>query len=687
MCGIAGLVSLDGRALDPRALRAMADAMGHRGPDDSGFLAANSGRGGSPVRAVPLCERRFADLAPGVATIDGREGERALADGHWDLLLAHRRLSILDLSAAGHQPMCLAGGRKWLCYNGETYNHLTLRRGLEDRGTRFEGTGDTETLVHLLATHGIGAVERLNGMFAFAWLDLDAGELWLARDRCGIKPLYWRREGSRIAFASEIKPILAATGPAEMDLVALDEYMAFQNVLSDRTLFEGVRVVPPAHVVRISLRDGSVSARRWWDFDFSAEDPRPRAELAEDLADRIHAAVQRQCLSDVPVGSYLSGGMDSGTMVAVASRHLGRINTFTAGFDLSESTAHERNFDERELAERLASICQTEHYEVVMHAGDIGACIGPLVEHLEDLRVGQCYPNWYVAKLASRFNKVVLSGCGGDELFGGYPWRYAAAVGDTHADYVDNYFRWWQRLAPDDIRGSLLVPEVSRRMAEAVRDAGHDPATHAREVFGAVFPAGIRVATQREQVNWSLYFECRTFLHGLLIVEDRLSMAHGLEVRVPLLDNEVIDLAMRIPIHEKIHAVGGLDRLDENEAGDKRAVYERSHPGGKSILREAMSRIVPREFLDARKQGFSAPDESWFRGRAQRFVRESLFDPASPAATVFDRAALERVLALHGSGDRNFRLLIWSLLSIDRLMRRYGLPVGGAARTTVAQGA
>ena len=309
-------------------------------------------------------------------------------------------------------------------------------------------------------------------------------------------------------------------------------------------------------------------------------------------------AVTRQLVSDVPVGPYLSGGMDSGSISAVAGRHLKRLRTFTAGFDLSSASGMELGFDERRSAENLSNLLKTEHYEVVLHAGDMEQVLPELIWHLEDLRVGQSYPNYYVARLASRFVKVVLSGAGGDELFGGYPWRYYRGVGSTgREDFMQRYYGFWQRLVSDQDKPSLFTDDTRRRIG----DLG------SFERFRTVFDGFQRPIDERDAyVAASLYFELKTFLPGLLIVEDKVSMAHSLETRVPFLDNALVDFAVRLPADLKLRDLDQAPVLNENVAG-KRQRFELEASDGKAVLRDAMAHIIPKEAAERSKQGSARP--------------------------------------------------------------------------------
>ena len=652
---------MGGPPLDGERLRPMAEAVRHRGPDDAGYVVEQGGR------AVAFADPRFRDQARELAVWpDGGVPSARV-------FLGHRRLSIIDLSELGHQPMASPEGRYWLAYNGEIFNFRELREELVAKGHRFVGRSDTEVLLHAFAEWDLACVDRLNGMFAFAVWDLHEERVVLARDRYGVKPLYVHHDGERFLFGSEVKSILAYAGPASIDLLALNEYLSFQNVLTSRTLFDGVRMLPAGHTLEIDLSRSSVGeARSYWDFRFERdlEDHGDEEHQTQELYEHIESAIKRQTVSDVPLGVYLSGGLDSGAIASIASNTLGRIFTYTLGFDVSGATEREQRFDERRLAELVASRYETEHYECILHSGDIEASLDPLVHHLEDLRVGQCYPNYYAARLASKFGKVVLSGAGGDEIFGGYPWRYAAALSPSGPTYVDNYYRWWQRLVSNSDKLRLYRPEVIETLRGLGGAEGTPFVDHTRKVFESVFPGPVSPELAADQVRLSLYFECKTFLHGLLVVEDKLSMAHSLESRVPYLDNELVDFSLRIPIERKVPDLARLRRIDENEQR-KDKLYERDWKRGKQVMRSAIARLLPDEIVRAPKQGFSAPDESWFRGRAANFVQDRLLDPGSPLADWLRRDYVEQVLKAHQSRQENRRLLIWSLLCLDSWLRQF----------------
>lgn len=624
MCGITGVFHLDGASVSLPLLRRMTDSLAHRGPDGEGFFTS------------------------------GQVG------------FGHRRLAIIDPSPAGQQPMGTEDGGVVITYNGEVYNFWELRLELERLGKRFHSKTDTEVVLRSYEAWGEACVERFNGMFAFAIWDRRQQRLFLARDRYGIKPLYYASVGRTLLFGSEIKAILAYPAtPRRVSYAALSEYFTFQNVLSDLTLFDGIRLLPPGHT--LTIEPGGFTAPKlaqYWDYAFDSSGfSLSEAEAQEELYRLFTQAVNRQLVSDVPVGSYLSGGLDSGSIAGVASRSLPRLPTFTCGFDLSSVSGLELGFDERTTSELLSHRFKTEHYEVVLKAGDMEAIMPQLVWHLEDLRVGQCYPNYSIARLASKFVKVVLSGIGGDELFGGYPWRYFRATENlSAASYQEKYYDFWQRLMPDADRPRFFNEDTWRQVKE------HPPLDAFRGVFRD--PGTPRESTE-DYVNISLYFEAKTFLHGLFLVEDKLSMAHSLETRVPFLDNDLVEFAMRLPVELKIARLDQMIRLDENEPGPKPDRYFRQTRDGKQLLRKAMSRLIPESVTGLVKQGFSAPDATWFRGESIDYVRGTLSDKRARICEYLNPAYVQQVLDQHCSGQANRRLLIWSLLSFEWWLRKF----------------
>jgi asparagine synthase (glutamine-hydrolysing) len=627
MCGICGIFNLNGEPVSQVVLRKMTDTIAHRGPDGEGFY------------------------------IDSFIG------------LGHRRLAIIDLSPLGHQPMNTPDGQYTITYNGEVYNFQELRIELEALGYPFRSRTDTEVVLNAYAKWGPQCVEKFNGMFAFAIWDKSRQELFLARDRYGIKPLYYTFIGNYFLFASEQKAVI--THPAfkrDIDLEALLEYFTFQNIFTDKTLLKGCKLIPPGCYAQLPLGLGTngshtLKMTRYWDFNFSEpENPAPEEEYIEELDRLFRQAVNRQLVSDVELGAYLSGGMDSGSITAIAATQLPYIKTFTCGFDLHSASGLELSFDEREKAEYMSYLFKTEHYEMVLKAGDMERVLPEIAWHIEEPRVGQSYPNFYVAQLASKFVKVVLAGAGGDELFGGYPWRYyRAVVNKDFEQYIDKYYLYWQRLIPNKVIHEVFKPIWSKVQHVWTRD-----------IFRDVFiTQPEKIYEPEEYINLSLYFEAKTFLHGLLVVEDKLSMAHGLETRVPFLDNELVDFAAKLPAATKLGNLGEVVRLNENEPGPKTRRYFQKTKDGKIVLRKVMNRYVPDTITSGIKQGFSAPDSSWFKGESIEYVKKILFNKRSSVYDFLDYRPVNELVNEHIKGKKNRRLLIWSLLNFDWWLRKY----------------
>lgn len=621
MCGIVGILERARERPDREALARMTAALAHRGPDASGVH------------------------------VDGPAG------------LGNRRLAIIDLSDHAAQPFANEAGDVVLTYNGELYNYRELRVELEGAGRRFRSRSDTEVVLRAYEEWGAACVERFNGMFAFAVWDARSQELLLARDRYGVKPLYYTAAEGRLLFSSEVKGLIEHPSyRPSLSLPHLLGYFTFQNQFDDGTLFGGVKLLPPGHVLVARPGGGVAAPTRYWDFDFQepAGGGGSDEEYREELDRLLGQAVERQLVADVPVGSYLSGGMDSGSVTALAARSLPYLATFTGGFDLTSASGLELGFDERAQAERMSYLFRTEHYETVLKAGDMVRCLPSLVWHLEDLRVGQSYPNYYVSRLASKFVKVVLTGTGGDELFAGYPWRYyRAVVNDDFDHYVEKYYRFWHRLLPNRYMPRLFQPHVWAEV-EGLQTI---------DTFRAALPARDHAPqTPEEYLNYSLYLEAKTFLHGLLLVEDKLSMAHGLESRVPFLDNDLVEFAQRLPARLKLRHLGDVVTLNENEPGPKTERYYSMHGDGKLLLRQVLGRYVPNGTIHAAKQGFSGPDASWFRGESIDFIREL----TGSDALMFEflrRDTVKELVDEHLTGRQNRRLLLWSLVNFEHWCR------------------
>ncbi len=623
MCGIAGVLDRSGNSVTPELLKRMGDVIAHRGPDGEG------------------------------QHLDGPVG------------LVNRRLAIIDPTPAGAMPMVSADGRHWITYNGEVYNFAALRKELVAAGHVFRSQTDTEVVLNAYVAWGPACVERFNGMFALGIWDGERSELFLARDRFGVKPLYYADLGRVFLFGSEIKSMLEHDAlRARLSLPHLLEYFTFQNIFTDGTLFQDVRLLRPGHHLTVRADRDGARPRQYWDFHFREDggDKTSDEEYRDELDRLFRQAVRRQLVSDVPVGAHLSGGMDSGSITALAAEALPYLNTFTVGFDMTSRMGMEVAHDERVKAEAMSYQFRTEHYEVVLKSGDMERCLPALVWHLEDPRVGQCYPNYYGARLASKFVKVALSGSGGDELFAGYPWRYyRAVVNDDFDDYVEKYYDFWHRLVPNATLGDLFTRTVWRDVSDL----------RTIDIFREQFPDASVPESPEDYVNHSLYLEAKTFLPGLFVVEDKLSMAHSLESRVPFLDNDLVDFAQRVPVRLKLRDLAHVVELDENMPSPKTERYFERTRDGKLLLRHVMQRYVPESVTNQVKQGFSGPDASWFRGDSIDYVRRVVLNPDSAMYEYLDAATVRRLVDDHFEGRANRRLLLWSLLTFEHWCRTF----------------
>jgi asparagine synthase (glutamine-hydrolysing) len=623
MCGICGIAAGRGGAPDLDSLAAMSATLVHRGPDDDGQV-----------------------VAPPVG-------------------LAARRLSIIDL-AGGHQPIANEDGRVHVVQNGEIYNHETLHRELVANGHEFRTRCDTEAIVHLYEEHGDGFAERLRGMFAVAIWDARSNRLVLARDRFGIKPLfYWEAPDGGLAFASELKALMALPGfPREIDMRGLESLLAFNSIPRPLTIFEGVWKLPPGHLLSWSPEGDGVEVR-----PYASPAPEPvgrlrregAGELADELRDRLRDSVRAHLIADVPVGVLLSGGVDSATLAALAAQESGeRVSTFSIGF-------RERSFDELERARLVARRYDTDHHELIVEP-DVAELLTRLAEVFDEpLADSSAVPTYLVSELAAQHVKVALSGEGGDELFGGYytyvadtiaPWagkpaaalrplieRLPTSSARVSFDYKAKRFARGGALPPLERHHAwkeIFSPELRAELLAAPAAPGFDPLDVYRERYAAT--AGAQPLARLQDVDRDIYL-----VDDLLVKTDRASMAHSLEVRVPFLDTAVTDLALAVPSSR--HLLG----------------WQR-----KRLLRRAVAPLLPKRILYGRKRGFSIPAAAWLRGELLPFARDVLSPDAIRRQGLFRPEAVERLLTEHVSGQVDNSRQIWCLMTLGLWLERYG---------------
>jgi asparagine synthase (glutamine-hydrolysing) len=564
-----------------------------------------------------------ARVATMLATLVHRGPDASGAHVEASAALGSRRLAIIDL-LGGDQPIYSEDRSVCLVYNGEIYNYRELRKRLLDRGHRLATETDSETLVHLYEDHGIGFVPELNGMFAFALWDARRRTLYLVRDRFGVKPLYYHWDGRTLSFASEVRALLAVgTVRPALDPDALVELLTFQNILSERSLFRDVSLLPPARILR--LDDNGLTVESFWEGLPEPDSALDRQTAIAGVREHFDAAVKRQLVSDVEVASYLSSGLDSSAVSASARRHLSRLTTFSTGFDVTEAEGIEIGFDESGPAAALAATLDTHHHELRLDAHDMEMVLPRVVLHLEEPRMNFSYPNYLTAGFASRWVKVVLSSVGGDELFAGYPWRYEIA---GQPAFEDRYFEYWSRLLSSAELANGLAPEL---LADV--DIGRT-----RRLFDKM----LAPTEHLPDIERIFHFELRTYLHGLLVIEDKLSMAHSLESRVPFLDNELVKFALTIPAELKL-------------AGAR----------SKDLFRRAMAGRLPAEVLNRGKTGFIPPQAAWFRNAQREYVERVLLSDRFAARKLLRPEFVSRLLHEQNNGRADRRLAIWTLLCLE----------------------
>lgn len=652
MCGIAGIIGNE----PAQRIGNMLQSLEHRGRDDEGVWTSN-----------------------------------VLDEAGWRVCLGHRRLSIIDTSSAGHQPMVSPDGRFVLTLNGEIYNYRELRGQLESRGHTFRTQTDTEVLLAAWAEWGTDCLVRLNGMFAFAIWDDHERALTLVRDRVGIKPLYYahfdgeagggrdKHPGSaaltgaqpaRLVFASEVKGILASRLiPAELDHEALHQFLTFLWVPDPNTLFRGIRTVPPGHF--LTFRDDQVKDGEWWDVSFDEiEEGQSEAWWQDRVVETLDAVVKLEMVADVPLGSFLSGGIDSSAIVALMKHHSNgrRVGTYTIGIE-AEDLRYDIIPDDVQWARRVNEHLDTDYHEIMLKP-QVADLLPHLVYHMDEPAIDMAIPSYLVSRAARETRTVMLSGMGGDEVFAGYPRQLAMKIAGVF-DPVPQLLRRplmktldhalpggrpgkltgplrnakkFARSAALDFEnrylgfGTYFTNEAKQRLyTEDLRavTAGVDPYAAHRRLFARVRNAA--------PLNQMLYVDLKTFLPCLnLITTDKTSMAANLEVRVPFLNRDMIEMAARMPPDLKLN---GLKR--------------------KYVLKKALERFLPHEVVWRKKAGFGAPIRSWLRGPLRAVVNDLLSPETVRRRGLFQPAEVEKIIAANESGREDNALHVFQLLTLE----------------------
>ncbi len=612
MCGIAGLVNSDKyRNVDPDVMRNMCTVIRHRGPDDTGMM------------------------------VQGRVG------------IGMTRLSIIDV-AGGHQPIHNEDKSIWIVFNGEIYNFKDLRDDLLKKGHRFETSSDTETIVHLYEEYGEDCVNYLRGMFAFAIWDKVKEELFIARDRLGIKPLHYLADGKRLIFGSEIKSILQVPDvPREMQPSALIKYLPFGYVPDPETMFKGICKLPPGH--SLTYKRGHIDIKQYWNVEYKQEKVQKEEFYIERLLEILNEAVKIRLISEVPLGAFLSGGVDSSIVVALMARQMGEpVKTFSIGFE-------NQSFNELKYARMVAEKYGTDHHEEIVNP-DAESIILDLVRQFDEpFADSSAIPTYYVSKMAKKFVTVVLSGDGGDELFGGY----------NH--YLEGNLTRYASLIPDCIKKAVLlnitkvIPEWSPGINTLRSIACNDNERFVRKyskglstLHNEIFSLEIceQVATTdpsdtilqytkqmsgRDNLSKMQYLDTKTYLPcDILTKVDRTSMMVSLESRVPILDHHLVEFAATIPPELKIQG--------------KNTKY---------ILKKAAERLLPREVLYRPKQGFAVPMRTWIKKDWSEMAHELVLGDRAVERNNFNPKYLDTVMSEHRWGRRDHSYIIWTLMMLE----------------------
>jgi asparagine synthase (glutamine-hydrolysing) len=625
MCGIVGMVNLDGRAAQPELLARMNEAIIHRGPDEDGTY------------------------------LKGHVG------------MAMRRLAIIDLKS-GQQPIANEDRTCWIVYNGEVYNYREVKKELEARGHRFHTDCDTEVVVHAYQEYGADCPKHLRGMFAFAIWDERRQELFLARDRVGKKPLLYAKTRDSFVFGSEFSALLLHPSISrEIDRAALDDYLSFMCVPAPQTAYRDIRKLEPGHSLTLT-RDGEIKTQRYWEPDFSKKVKLTEEEAGERALELLREAVRVRLMSEVPLGAFLSGGIDSSAVVALmAEESSGPVKTFSIGFE-------EQDFSELHHARRVAERVGAEHHEFIVRP-DALEVLPTLVEHYgEPYADSSAIPTYYVSRETRRHVTVALNGDGGDECFAGYE-RYAAMrlseryrklpgvlrervirqalellpiseLKPSRARKVRRFLRaaslppverylQWVSTVPRDVKEDLYSDDFKEEVG------GRDASAWLRPWFARANGAGV--------VDAALLADTMTYLpNDLLVKVDIASMANSLEARSPFLDHHVIEFAASLPENLKLR---GLTT--------------------KYILKKTLQKLLPSENLTRGKMGFGVPIGHWFRGQLQPFLRENLLSDKASRRGLFRPEAVRRLVELHTRGERDYTHQLWALLMLELWFQRF----------------
>lgn len=588
--------------------------------------------------------------------------------------LGHRRLSIIDTTSAGHQPFFSANKRFVFTYNGELYNYLDIKKELEAKGYQFQTDSDTEVLINAFQEWNVESLAKLNGMFAFAvWDDLEK-TLTLVRDRAGIKPLYYAKVGEKFVFASEIKAILASKLiKAELDFEGLHQFLTFLWTVPPHTLFKDIYQLPPAHF--LVWKNGEISVKEWWDLDFLREEKgKSENYWREQVLETLDKSVQLEMIADVPLGAFLSGGVDSSAIVALMTKHAKNISTYTTGIS-AEDLQFDIIPDDVEWSRKVAQILPIDYHETLL-TPDLTELLPKLVYHMDAPIIDMAIPSFLISEQSRQTQKVMLSGMGGDEVFAGYPRQMAMKLAGM-TDFIPSAVRkplmkTVEAMLYGGKKGKFTAP--LRNAKKFARSAGEDfeqrylgfGTYFSDEMKNRLYSSNLRDNQKNfdafrlhkkyfencknaSPLNRLLYVDFKTFMPTLnLDTTDKTSMAANLEVRVPFLNHEIVSLSERIPADLKIK---GIKR--------------------KYILKKAAESLLPKEVIWRKKAGFGAPIRSWLRTSLKPMIDDLLSEQTIKKRGLFDFQEVQKIIELNQSGKEDFNLQVFQLLNLEIWMQQF----------------
>ncbi|MEX0290850.1 MAG: asparagine synthase (glutamine-hydrolyzing) [Flavobacteriaceae bacterium] len=613
MCGISGKLHFDlDKPVLQNEIHDMTQVIHHRGPDDSGYYLKNN------------------------------------------IGLGFRRLSIIDLST-GHQPLSNEDGTVWIVFNGEIYNHLSLRKLLLQKGHTFKTKSDTEAIVHLYEEYGKDCVKFLQGMFAFAIWDENKKKLFCARDRFGIKPFFYFLNEKQFVFGSEIKSLLRVPNvPSDIALPMLDQYLTYGYSSEDGTIYKDIKKLRPAHILEIEA-DGKVSISRYWDIQYEPDFTKTEEEWCELLEEKLSEVVASHMMSDVPLGAFLSGGIDSSSVVALMCKHSASpVKTFSIGFK-------EEEFSELKYAREIAKKYNTEHHEQIVQPESVSMLPKLVDAYDEPFADRSALPTYYVSKFAREFVTVVLSGDGGDELFAGYN-KYQKMMNlrkyNVLPDGVGTHFwKGLHHMIPNSFKGKGLTYYLSRPKTTLPTYQGIWQVIERKRLFKNELWDHLKAnPAEASRVQYFKNADPSDFIFKMqkmdmqsymvddvLTKVDRASMQNSLEVRVPLLDHEFAELTAKIPSNLKL------------KGSSKKYIFKR-----------AMKNYLPPSIISHKKQGFGVPLKYWFKDDLKEYVHDRLVNTNGPLQEYFNKAYITKIVEDHSKGMRDLNLKIWSLIFLDQ---------------------